>query len=54
MDSERYRQMLVKDGDRRYQEWHTQFLQYQKQFLRDTQASKPNALSISPVPPASA
>lgn len=32
LDSERYRQMLVRDGERRYQEWHTAFLEHQKAF----------------------
>ncbi len=35
LDSEHYRQMLVRDGERRFREWHTAFLRYQKQFLRD-------------------
>jgi hypothetical protein len=35
LDSESYRQMLVKDGDRRFYEWHTAFLQYQQQFLNE-------------------
>ena len=56
IDSEHYRQMLVKDGDRRFQEWHTSFLHYQKQFLRDTQStqSTPSApYSAYPPTPAS-
>ncbi|NJL98194.1 MAG: hypothetical protein HC818_03370 [Synechococcaceae cyanobacterium RM1_1_27] len=32
IDSERYRQMLVRDGERRFREWHQAFLQYQQQF----------------------
>jgi hypothetical protein len=36
IDSERYRQMLVRDGERRFQEWHTAFLNYQKDFLNKT------------------
>jgi hypothetical protein len=36
IDSEHYRQMLVKDGERRFREWHTAFLQYQQQFLKET------------------
>ncbi|MEL6224516.1 MAG: hypothetical protein AAFR31_17920 [Cyanobacteria bacterium J06627_8] len=36
IDSEHYRQMLVRDGDRRFQEWHTAFLNYQKEFLSET------------------
>ena len=35
IDSEHYRQMLVRDGDRRFQEWHTAFLRYQQQFLKE-------------------
>ncbi|MEO1209307.1 MAG: hypothetical protein AAFX78_07170 [Cyanobacteria bacterium J06638_20] len=35
IDSEHYRQMLVRDGDRRFREWHTAFLQYQKQYQQD-------------------
>jgi vacuolar-type H+-ATPase subunit B/Vma2 len=33
VSSEQYRQMLVKDGDRRFSEWHNKFLAYQKAFL---------------------
>jgi len=33
ISSEHYRQMLVRDGDRRFQEWHSKFLKYQQQFL---------------------
>lgn len=36
IDSETYRQMLVRDGERRFREWHTSFLNYQKQFQRET------------------
>ncbi|MEM7772033.1 MAG: hypothetical protein AAGA75_08555 [Cyanobacteria bacterium P01_E01_bin.6] len=36
IDSEHYRQMLVRDGDRRFQEWHHAFLQYQKDFVNKT------------------
>ena len=36
MNSEHYRQMLVRDGDRRFQEWHTAFLKYQKDFVNKT------------------
>ncbi|MCJ2542522.1 hypothetical protein [Thermostichus vulcanus] len=35
LNSEQYRQMLVRDGERRFREWHTAFLNYQKQFLRE-------------------
>lgn len=34
IDSEHYRQMLVRDGDRRFREWHHAFLKYQQQFLQ--------------------
>ncbi len=40
IDSERYRQMLVKDGERRFHEWHSSFLKYQKEFLQDTSGIK--------------
>jgi len=33
ISSEAYRQFLVKDGERRFAEWHGQFLDYQRQFL---------------------
>ncbi len=33
--SETYRAMLVRDGERRFQEWHQSFLAYQKAFLQD-------------------
>jgi hypothetical protein len=40
-DSERYRQMLVRDGDRRFKEWHVSFLNAQKQCLnRDNVTTK--------------
>lgn len=35
LDSEHYRQMLVKDGERRFNEWHSEFLRFQKEFLKD-------------------
>lgn len=40
LSSEEYRQMLVRDGDRRFREWHTKFLQYQQQFLADMERSR--------------
>ena len=33
--SEAYRAMLVRDGERRFQEWHRSFLAYQKAFLQE-------------------
>ena len=33
ISSEHYRQLLVRDGDRRFQEWNNNFLAYQKKFL---------------------
>ncbi|WP_271253809.1 hypothetical protein [Pseudanabaena sp. Chao 1811] len=33
--SEKYRQMLVRDGYRRFQEWHSSFLDYQRAYLED-------------------
>lgn len=35
LNSEQYRQMLVRDGERRFREWHTAFLKYQRQFLQE-------------------
>lgn len=35
LSSEHYRQMLVRDGQRRYQEWHGEFLRHQEEFLKD-------------------
>ncbi|MBE9227625.1 hypothetical protein IQ264_19535 [Phormidium sp. LEGE 05292] len=35
LSSEHYRQMLVRDGDRRFCEWHGEYLRYQNQFLND-------------------
>ncbi len=36
--------MLVRDGERRFREWHTAFLSYQRQFL---QAMKQLSLRFS-------
>ena len=38
--SEKYRQMLVRDGDRRFQEWHDRFLNYQQAYLEDMNKRK--------------
>lgn len=38
IDSETYRKMLVRDGERRFQEWHTSFLNYQKKYQKETAA----------------
>lgn len=35
IDSEHYRQMLVRDGERRFREWHTSFLKYQQEYQKD-------------------
>jgi len=35
LNSEHYRQMLVRDGERRFREWHSEFLRYQGEFLKD-------------------
>lgn len=35
LDSEHYRQMLVADGQRRFQEWHSEYLRHQNEFLED-------------------
>lgn len=37
LSHEHYRQMLVKDGDRRFKEWHTEYLRHQSEFLKDQQ-----------------
>ena len=34
IDSEHYRQMLVRDGQRRFDEWHGEFLRYQREFTQ--------------------
>jgi hypothetical protein len=34
IDSEHYRQMLVRDGQRRFDEWHGEFLRYQREFIQ--------------------
>ncbi|MDX2271756.1 MAG: hypothetical protein NW237_07380 [Cyanobacteriota bacterium] len=39
LDSESYRQWLVRDGNRRFQEWHCAFLAYQKRFLQEIKQS---------------
>jgi hypothetical protein len=41
LTSEQYRQMLVRDGDRRFKEWHDRFLSYQRQFHREMRAKRP-------------
>ncbi len=38
--SEKYRQMLVRDGDRRFQEWHDRFIDYQREYLEDMNKRK--------------
>jgi hypothetical protein len=38
--SEKYRQMLVRDGHRRFQEWHNRFLSYQQAYLEDMNKRK--------------
>jgi hypothetical protein len=40
IDSERYRQRLVRDGDRRFKEWHTAFVKYQKTFLKQLEQAR--------------
>ncbi|MDJ1182735.1 hypothetical protein [Roseofilum casamattae] len=40
ISSEQYRQMLVKEGDRRFQQWHTQYLDYQKHYLKDMETRR--------------
>ncbi len=38
--SEKYRQMLVRDGERRFKEWHNNFLNYQQVFVEDMNKRK--------------
>ncbi|MBD2188089.1 hypothetical protein [Pseudanabaena mucicola] len=38
--SEKYRQMLVQDANRRFQEWHNRFLSYQQAYLEDMNKRK--------------
>ncbi|WP_190316003.1 hypothetical protein [Pseudanabaena sp. UWO310] len=40
ISSEKYRQMLVRDGDRRFQEWHSSYLNYQRAYLADMNKRK--------------
>lgn len=40
LSSEAYRQMLVRDGERRFREWHQNYLNYQKQYLAELAASR--------------
>ncbi len=42
ISSEKYRQMLVRDSDRRFQEWHSSFLNYQRSYLKDLNKNKLN------------
>ncbi len=42
LDSEHYRQQLVKDGDRRFQEWRSALLAHQAQFRQSLAASTAN------------
>ena len=34
IDSEHYRQELVRDGQRRFDEWHSEFLKHQEEFIQ--------------------
>ncbi|NJK34832.1 MAG: hypothetical protein HC919_07685 [Oscillatoriales cyanobacterium SM2_2_1] len=40
LTSEQYRQMLVRDGDRRFKEWHNRFLSYQRKFQQELRSSR--------------
>jgi cbb3-type cytochrome oxidase cytochrome c subunit len=46
ISSEHYRQMLVRDGDRRFREWHNKFLEYQQEFI-----NRPRTASSTPSSP---
>ncbi|MGQ9866905.1 MAG: phosphatase domain-containing putative toxin [Pseudanabaenaceae cyanobacterium] len=59
VNSEHYRQQLVRDGERRFREWHSRFLAYQRRFLQEmglspASAPKPRVgqplAAIAPVP----
>jgi len=43
ISSEEYRQMLVRDADRRFAEWHSNFLNYQKKFLAEMSLHSPDS-----------
>ncbi len=40
LGSEEYRQILVRDGEKRFHEWHTKFLNYQKKFLEEISSKR--------------
>lgn len=40
LSSEEYRALLVKDGQRRFQEWHSAFLAYQKSFEQEMSSAR--------------
>ncbi|UZQ54589.1 hypothetical protein OOK60_00485 [Trichothermofontia sichuanensis B231] len=40
LSSEAYRQMLVKDGERRFREWHGDFLRHQQAFRASLAAQR--------------
>ncbi|WP_287526090.1 hypothetical protein [Okeania sp. SIO2C2] len=35
LNHEHYHQMLVRDGQRRFKEWRTEYLRYRQEFLKD-------------------
>ncbi len=55
LDSEHYRQQLVRDGERRFREWHGRFLAYQQRFLQEMglrKSAKPAVAQPLAAPPA--
>lgn len=40
ISSEKYRQMLVRDGERRFQEWHNRYLNYRKKYQQEMSEQK--------------
>lgn len=38
--SEKYRQMLVRDGERRFQEWHRNYINHRKKYLQEISGKK--------------
>lgn len=40
ISSEKYRQMLVRDGERRFREWHNNYLNYRKKYLQEVSGKR--------------
>jgi hypothetical protein len=48
IDSEHYRQMLVRDGERRFRSWHHAFLRYQQEFLKQQTQTRQRQMPQQP------